>query len=98
MRDSPGAACAAATLDANAGWEEPSVTKKYDPLWEIVGHELPLQGAVEDVDALCPVCHVKLHLGAGIEAGRRFECGLCATVLEVDLSGDAPRLVEATEE
>lgn len=74
------------------------MTKKYDPLWEIVGEELPLQGAVEDIDALCPVCHVKLHIGTGVEAGRRFECGLCSARLEVDLSGDAPGLVEVVEE
>ena len=74
------------------------MTKKYDPLWEIVGEELPLQGAVEDIDALCPVCHVKLHIGTGAESGRRFECGLCSAQLEVDVSGGSPRLVEIVEE
>ncbi|MHB0978574.1 MAG: hypothetical protein ACYC5Q_00580 [Thermoleophilia bacterium] len=74
------------------------MTKKYDPLWEIVGEEMPLQGAVEDVDALCPVCHVNVHVGTAVEAGRRFECGLCSAVLEVELSDGAARLVEVDEE
>lgn len=74
------------------------MTKKYDPLWELVGEEMPLQGAVEDVDALCPVCHVNVHVGIGVETGRRFECGLCSAVLEIELSDGVPLLVEVDEE
>jgi hypothetical protein len=68
------------------------VTKKFDPLWEIVGEELPLQGAFEDVDALCPVCHVKVHVGAGVGSGARFACGLCGAEIEVDDSSGRPVL------
>jgi len=73
------------------------VAKKFDPLWEIVGEQVPLQGAVEDVDALCPVCHVRVHVGGGVESGSRFACGLCGAGLEVDASSGAPVLVETTE-
>lgn len=74
------------------------MTKMYDPLWEIVGEQLPLQGAVQDIDALCPVCHVKLHIGSTAEQGQRVECGLCSAPLVVDTSHVRPSLVEATED
>ncbi len=70
------------------------MAKKFDPLWEIVGEEVPLQGAVEDVDALCPVCHVRVHIGLGVEPGSRFACGLCGAELEVEESSGVPLLVE----
>jgi ribosomal protein S27AE len=57
--------------------------KKYDPLWEIVDEKVALQGAEPDVDALCPSCHVTVHLGLGAKAGERYECGLCGGVSEV---------------
>ncbi|MHB9148740.1 MAG: hypothetical protein ACYC33_01445 [Thermoleophilia bacterium] len=73
------------------------MAKKFDPLWEIVGEQVPLQGAVEDVDALCPVCHVRVHVGLGVESGSRFACGLCGADLEVDGSSGVPVLVEKSE-
>lgn len=54
--------------------------KKYDPLWEIVGEKNPLQGQEADVDAHCPHCHVKVHLGVAPKAGTRITCGLCGGV------------------
>ncbi|MBU2602088.1 MAG: hypothetical protein KKA32_07965 [Actinobacteria bacterium] len=63
------------------------MAKKYDPLWEIVGQKLPLQGTEVDVDALCPVCHVSLHVGAA-EPGQNVDCGLCgAGLLVVERDG-----------
>ncbi|GAB4245976.1 MAG: hypothetical protein Kow00122_02910 [Thermoleophilia bacterium] len=59
------------------------MAKKYDPLWEIVGEKVPLQGAERDVDALCPICHVRLHLGLEIQAGDAVNCGLCGAALRV---------------
>ncbi len=58
------------------------MAKKYDPLWEIVGEKLPLQGTEAVVDALCPVCHVNLQVGAA-EPGRKVDCGLCGANLVV---------------
>jgi ribosomal protein S27AE len=60
------------------------VTKKrYDPLWEIVGEEVALQGQEPDIDAACPHCHVTVHLGPAAKVGRRYACGLCGGVSEV---------------
>ena len=59
------------------------MAKKYDPLWEIVGEQFPLQGVEEDIDALCPNCHVKVHLGLDAQVGQTAECGLCGASLEV---------------
>ena len=73
------------------------MTKKFDPLWELVGEELPLQGAFDDVDALCPYCHVKLHVGTGVEPGSRFTCGLCGTEVEVDTTSGQATLTRVTE-
>lgn len=73
------------------------MAKKFDPLWEIVGEQVPLQGAVEDVDALCPVCHVRVHIGLGVAPGSRFACGLCGAELEVEESSGGPLLVEKPE-
>ena len=73
------------------------MAKKFDPLWEIVGEKVPLQGAVEDVDALCPVCHVRVHIGLGVAPGSRFACGLCGAELEVEESAGVPVLVEKPE-
>jgi len=60
-----------------------SVSKKYDPLWELVGEQFPLQGVERDVDALCPNCHVNVHIGMAAEVGQKAECGLCGASLEV---------------
>ncbi|HZK49092.1 MAG TPA: hypothetical protein VFD74_05770, partial [Thermoleophilia bacterium] len=64
-------------------------------LWELVGEQFPLQGAVEDVDAVCPVCHVRAHVGPGAETGNAFACGLCGAELTVDASSGTPSLVAA---
>ena len=57
--------------------------KKYDPLWEIVNEKVALQGQEPDVDALCPHCHVTVHLGSEAKVGGRYSCGLCGGVSEV---------------
>ena len=57
--------------------------KKYDPLWELVGEKVPLQGAEPDVDAPCPNCHVTVHLGLDARAGDKVECGLCGEPLVI---------------
>lgn len=65
------------------------MVKKYDPMWEYAKLKVPLQGTEEDVDALCPVCHVRLHVG--LEArpeGQLVECGLCGEALEIAHEGD----------
>lgn len=62
--------------------------KKFDPLWEIVDEKIALQGAEPDIDALCPYCHVSVHLGAGVLGGARVTCGLCGGSSEVVQSGD----------
>jgi hypothetical protein len=56
------------------------MTKKYDPLWEIVDEKVALQGQEPDVDTLCPHCHVLVHLGGAAESGDQFACGLCGGV------------------
>jgi len=67
------------------------VSKKYDPMWEILGEEVPLQGVGEDVDARCPVCHVVLHVGDA-EAGGEWECGLCGSELKLVRSDSGVQL------
>jgi hypothetical protein len=62
--------------------------KKYDPLWGVVGEKSALQGQEPDVDAHCPYCHVKLHLGADPKAGVRVACGLCGGVSTVMVAAD----------
>lgn len=69
------------------------MAKKFDPLWEIVGEKLPLQGTEVDVDALCPVCHVNLHVGAA-EPGLKVDCGLCGASLVVAESAGVITLEE----
>lgn len=58
------------------------MSKKFDPMWELLGEDIPLQGVEEDVDALCPICHVTLHVGDA-EAQSERECGLCGSELRV---------------
>ena len=43
--------------------------KKYDPLWELVGEKVALQGQEPDVDAHCPHCNVNLQLGRLLRTG-----------------------------
>jgi ribosomal protein S27AE len=59
------------------------VTKRFDPLWKIVGEKVALQGQQPDVDASCPHCHVVVHVGEHAEPGDRFACGLCGGVSTV---------------
>ncbi len=66
--------------------------KKYDPLWEIVDEKVPLQGAVPDIDAVCPWCGVIVHLGPQASAGKVYECGLCGGVSTVVMCDGAPVL------
>jgi hypothetical protein len=70
--------------------------KRYDPLWEIVDEKVPLQGAEPDVDALCPNCHVKVHIGPQLQPGGRIECGLCGSISDIvrDDGGVSLRLVK----
>lgn len=67
--------------------------KKYDPLWEIVGEKVALQGAEPDIDAVCPHCHVRVHLGPDVETGGRFACGLCGGVSVVAATAEGLGLV-----
>lgn len=57
--------------------------KKYDPLWELVGEKVALQGQEPDVDVPCPHCGVLVHLGNAVKVGERYACGLCGGVSEV---------------
>lgn len=57
--------------------------KRYDPLWEIVGEKVALQGREPDIDVPCPHCNVVVHLGNEAKAGERYVCGLCGGESEV---------------
>jgi hypothetical protein len=63
------------------------VTKKYDPLWEIIDEKVALQGQEPDVDLACPYCGVLLHVGATAVQGQKITCGLCSGSAEVVKSG-----------
>jgi hypothetical protein len=69
--------------------------KKYDPLWEIVGEKIALQGSEPDFDARCPYCHVVVHLGRAAKAGDRYECGLCGGLSEATEEQGSLTLVRA---
>ena len=56
--------------------------KSHDPLWEIVGEKVPLQGAESVLRLACPHCHVTLEVPSGIIRGQHFECGLCGGACE----------------
>ncbi|GAB4250509.1 MAG: hypothetical protein Kow00129_11350 [Thermoleophilia bacterium] len=71
--------------------------KKYDPLWQLVGIERPLEGVAKCVDARCPVCHVVLDLGPAPKDGVGAECGLCGAQLVVR-DGDRAHLELASTE
>ena len=71
--------------------------KKYDPLWELVGEKVALQGQEPDVDAHCPHCNVNLHLGSSAEDGARIVCGLCGGVSVVSLKGGSVSLGAISE-
>jgi hypothetical protein len=61
--------------------------KKYDPLWEIVGEKISLQGVDPARSLLCPECHVTVDLPKSAQAGARFHCGLCGALCEVAALG-----------
>jgi hypothetical protein len=79
--------------------------KKYDPLWELVGEKVALQGQEPDVDAHCPHCNVNLQLGPSQlepsqrepspEDRARIVCGLCGGVSVVAVRGGAASLEAA---
>jgi hypothetical protein len=56
---------------------------KYDPLWELVGEKVALQGVGEDIDVRCPECHVILHVQPELASGEAVECGLCGAALTI---------------
>jgi hypothetical protein len=58
--------------------------KKYDPLWELVGDKVELQGVGEDLDVRCPECHTILHVGPELASGDAVECGLCGAALTIE--------------
>ncbi len=62
--------------------------KRLDPLWEIVGEKVYLQGLGASPAASCPQCHVMVELPREPKRGERFRCGLCGALCEVI---DAPR-------
>lgn len=66
--------------------------KKHDPLWEVVGEKIALQGREPDVDVPCPHCGVLVHLGISAKAGERYACGLCGGVSEVVEAAEVPDL------
>jgi ribosomal protein S27AE len=72
------------------------MTKKYDPLWEIVDEKVALQGKELDLDASCPHCHVIVHLGGSAEDGDRFACGLCGGVATLTAVAGGLALEKAT--
>ena len=51
--------------------------KRHDPLWEIVGEKVPLQGSESTLNVVCPHCHVTVQVPDSIIPGQRFKCGLC---------------------
>ena len=57
--------------------------KRYDPLWEIVGEKVGLQGEEVARDVCCPRCRVVLGVPIDTRAGTVFSCGLCGATIEV---------------
>ena len=64
--------------------------KRYDPLWQIVDEKVALQGSECEAPVECPSCHVSLVLSGDIEGGRRFRCGLCGALCEVEQLPEEP--------
>jgi hypothetical protein len=52
-------------------------------LWEIIDEKVPLQGAEPDVDANCPHCNVRVHIGTDLKPGEKVECGLCGGLSQI---------------
>ena len=57
--------------------------KRYDPLWEIVGEKVGLQGEEVARDVCCPRCRVALGVPIDTKAGTVFSCGLCGATIEI---------------
>ena len=72
--------------------------KKYDPLWEIVGEKVALQGREPDVDVPCPHCGVLVHVGNSAKSGERYACGLCGGVSEVVENDDGTGLRRVSQD
>ena len=69
--------------------------KRYDPLWEIVGEKVGLQGEEVTRDVSCPRCRVALGVPAKTRTGTLLCCGLCgATCKIVSVSGDTKLIAE----
>ena len=66
--------------------------KQFDPLWQIVGEDVALQGGEPDIDTACPHCNVTVHIGADFENGALVECGLCGGVSAVERTGESVKL------
>jgi hypothetical protein len=77
-------ACETLCEPTDTSREEPTVTKKYDPMWELAGQKVALHGMEEHMDSRCPVCHVTVHLERTVRTGDRVECGLCGERLLVE--------------
>ncbi len=58
-----------------------------DPLWDVVGERVRLQGHEDVTLFTCPKCLVEVELPRDAEVGSRFRCGLCGTFCEVARSG-----------
>jgi hypothetical protein len=74
------------------------VAKRYDPLWEIVGEKVALQGHEPDLDAPCPHCHVTVHIPLGARMGDRFACGLCGGHIRIAKPDGTVTLEKAASE
>jgi hypothetical protein len=57
--------------------------KRYDPLWEIVGEKVGLQGEEVAREVGCPRCRVVLGVPVDTKAGTMFCCGLCGATIEI---------------
>jgi hypothetical protein len=57
--------------------------KRFDPLWEIVGEKVSLQGTGSREVTTCPKCQVALELPKSVKQGHWFRCGLCGALCEI---------------
>jgi hypothetical protein len=66
--------------------------KRYDPLWEIVGEKVSLQGEEVARNISCPRCRVLLGVPVDAAVGTVFCCGLCGATCRVVASSNAGSL------
>jgi hypothetical protein len=57
--------------------------KKYDPLWEIVGENVGLQGEGSRQCVSCPHCRVSIEVPICLAVGEQLRCGLCGGLSEL---------------